>query len=69
MKISFGDHNTLEEKGLDVADTDTKIPIGPQFNMSGEFNPTGKTKLFIQIFVWLVVIAVGFLIVKLFILR
>ena len=46
MQITFGNN---KKDGLDMFNNDKKIPVGPQLNKEGEFNPTGKAKLFVQI--------------------
>ena len=64
MKISFGDNNTPENRGLGVVDTDTKIPIGNQLSKESEITVKGPVK-YIVIAVGLVIfIAIAYVAVK-----
>ena len=67
MKIVFGDNDRLENRGLGVADTDTKIPVGEQFNRESEVTVKGPIKYIIITVGFIIFLAVAYVVVRLII--
>ena len=70
MKISFsasGDNNTLENRGLGVADTDTQIPIGKQFGKESEVTVKGPVKYIAITVAVIIFLVIAFMVVKIII--
>ena len=50
MKITFGNSaNSNLKKGTGILFGADKIPVGPQFGMTGQIKTTGTTKLIIKV--------------------
>ena len=65
MKIVFGNNDRLENRGLSVADTDTKIPIGEQFSRESEVTVKGPVKYIASAIGFIIFAAVAYVVVRL----